>query len=107
MRPRAVGAAARRRRPGRRLYSSTSSQPLPVVASPVPPKKQPRVIKLTAEQFAALKSGKSGQIVLSSGVGGTKRETITLASPQPRKVARISEESEELVDDKVSLSRCQ
>jgi hypothetical protein len=39
------------------------------------------VIKLTPEQFAALKAGKSGRIILG---GNNKRENITLASSQPR-----------------------
>lgn len=86
------------------VRSPLSRMALPVVSSPVPQKKQPRVIKLTPEQFAALKSGKSGQIVLS-GAGGRKRETITLASPQPRKVARVSSEEVEEVDMKVDLEK--
>jgi len=86
------------------VRSPLSRMALPVVSSPVPQKKQPRVIKLTPEQFAALKSGKSGQIVLS-GAGGRKRETITLASPQPRKVARVGSASEEEQDMKVDLGK--
>lgn len=86
------------------MRSPLSRMALPVVSSPVPQKKQPRVIKLTPEQFAALKSGKSGQIVLS-GAGGRKRETITLASPQPRKVTRVSSASEEEGDMKVDLEK--
>jgi len=49
------------------------------VSSPLTFPKPPRVIKLTAEQFAAIKRGRAGQIVLPA-MGQAKRETITLAS---------------------------
>jgi len=48
-------------------------------ATPITFPKPPRVIKLTAEQFAAIKKGRAGQIVLPA-MGQNKRETITLAS---------------------------
>jgi len=57
--------------------------------------KQPRVIKLTPQQFAALKSGKSGKIVLAgTGNNSIKRESITLANQQIRKAPRSVEISE-------------
>jgi len=51
-------------------------KPLP---TPITFPKPPRVIKLTAAQFAAIKKGRAGQIVLPA-IGQGKRETITLAS---------------------------
>jgi len=58
--------------------SSKINSPKPVT-SPLTFPKPPRVIKLTAEQFAAIKKGRAGQIVLPA-IGQNKRETITLAS---------------------------
>jgi len=53
------------------------------------------VIKLTPQQFAALKSGKSGKIVLAgTGNNSIKRESITLANQQIRKAPRSVEISE-------------
>eukprot|EP00092_Neocalanus_flemingeri_P038373 GFUD01041776.1.p1 GENE.GFUD01041776.1~~GFUD01041776.1.p1 ORF type:complete len:370 (+),score=150.89 GFUD01041776.1:28-1110(+) len=51
-------------------------KPLP---TPITFPKPPRVIKLTAAQFAAIKKGRAGQIVLPA-IGQNRRETITLAS---------------------------
>ena len=56
------------------------SNSLNPVSSPVTFPKPPRVIKLTAEQFAAIKKGRAGQIVLPAMGGQNKKETITLAS---------------------------
>jgi len=56
------------------------SNSLNPVSSPVTFPKPPRVIKLTAEQFAAIKKGRAGQIVLPAMGGQSKKETITLAS---------------------------
>ena len=58
--------------------SSKINSPKPMT-SPLTFPKPPRVIKLTAEQFAAIKKGRAGQIVLPA-IGQNKRETITLAS---------------------------
>jgi len=72
------------------------AKPTPVVNSPITNTKQPRVIKLTPEQFAALKAGKSGKLILTnpaSSSGGIKRETITLDTT-PRKVQRLDEIAE-------------
>jgi hypothetical protein len=68
------------------------AKPTPVVSSPISNNKQPRVIKLTPQQFAALRSGKSGKIVLA-GTNTGKRDNITLAS-QPRKIQRLDEINE-------------
>ncbi|XP_023334426.1 ankyrin-2 [Eurytemora carolleeae] len=68
------------------------AKPTPVVSSPISNNKQPRVIKLTPQQFADLKSGKSGKIVLA-GTNSFKRENITLAS-QHRKIPRLDEINE-------------
>lgn len=53
-----------------------STKPLP---TPITFPKPPRVIKLTAAQFAAIKKGRAGQIVLPA-LGQNKKETITLAN---------------------------
>jgi len=59
---------------------AAKSNSLNPVSAPVTFPKPPRVIKLTAEQFAAIKKGRAGQIVLPAMGGQNKRETITLAS---------------------------
>lgn len=75
--------------------NKSAAKPVPVVNPVISTnKQQPRVIKLTPQQFAALKSGKSGKIVLAgAGNNYVKRESITLAS-QPRKLQRTEELNE-------------
>lgn len=45
--------------------------------------KAPKVIKLTAAQFAAIKRGKSGQIVLPGLLGAAKKESSTISLARP------------------------
>lgn len=99
------------------------SKPVPPPAAAAPPPaggKAPRVIKLTPAQFAAIKKGKSGQIVLPALSSQGKRETITLKNPStsssssnialaspvpPRKVARVEGQGEAKVEMQRRLQR--
>merc|ERR1719507_916877 len=82
--------------------------------------KASRVIKLTPAQFAAIKKGKAGQIVLPALSSQGKRETITLKNPStsssssnialaspvpPRKVARVEGQGEAKVEMQRRLQR--
>jgi len=82
--------------------------------------KAPRVIKLTPAQFAAIKKGKSGQIVLPALSSQGRRETITLKNPStsssssnialsspvpPRKVARLEGQGEARLEMQRRLQR--
>ena len=51
--------------------------------------KASRVIKLTPAQFAAIKKGKAGQIVLPALSSQGKRETITLRNPSLPAVSNV------------------
>ena len=58
-----------------------NSKPVPPALPPPSAQKAPRVIKLTPAQFAAIKRGRAGQIVLPALSSQGRRETITLKNP--------------------------
>jgi len=63
------------------LNSKPVAPPAPSPSSTTSLPKAPRVIKLTPAQFAAIKRGRAGQIILPALSSQGKRETITLKNP--------------------------